>query len=158
MMDMSSDLPTAARSAWHTRRSEAMRPTGLVMAPWSVPSNASGTSRRPLLTIDKARAHPGGFLSFGSKLKVLGGRRRSRCSHHAIHGAGRSAGAATVRGRSDLPIPSFASRTPLVDCPGGSGRTGHVLAGWLLHDREMEAEDAIATVRGQGFDATEAVR
>ncbi|MBI4201796.1 MAG: dual specificity protein phosphatase family protein [Chloroflexi bacterium] len=35
----------------------------------------------------------------------------------------------------------------VVHCSGGSGRTGHVLAAWLVYRYDMEAGDAIETIR-----------
>jgi protein-tyrosine phosphatase len=35
----------------------------------------------------------------------------------------------------------------VVHCSAGSGRTGHVLAAWLVHHYDMSAEDALRTVR-----------
>lgn len=42
-----------------------------------------------------------------------------------------------------------------VHCAGGIGRTGHVLAAWLVHARGMSNEAAIATVKQAGRNARE---
>jgi protein-tyrosine phosphatase len=44
----------------------------------------------------------------------------------------------------------------VVHCSGGIGRTGHVLAGWLVHDRGMTNEQAINAVMGLGRNPYEA--
>lgn len=46
----------------------------------------------------------------------------------------------------------------VVHCAGGIGRTGHVLAAWLVAERNMIPVEAIAAVAGVGRDAYEAVR
>ena len=38
----------------------------------------------------------------------------------------------------------------VVHCSGGSGRTGQVLAGWLVHSRGLDPEDALQAVRETG--------
>ena len=38
----------------------------------------------------------------------------------------------------------------VVHCSGGSGRTGQVLAGWLVHSRGLDPEDALQAVRKTG--------
>ena len=43
----------------------------------------------------------------------------------------------------------------VVHCSGGIGRTGHVLAAWLVSCRGMSNEEAIATVKRQGRNARE---
>jgi len=43
-----------------------------------------------------------------------------------------------------------ASERVVVHCSAGSGRTGHVLALWLAHDRGCSVEDAVAEVRRMG--------
>jgi len=43
-----------------------------------------------------------------------------------------------------------ASERVVVHCSAGSGRTGHVLALWLAHDRGCSIEDAVAEVRRMG--------
>lgn len=43
----------------------------------------------------------------------------------------------------------------VVHCSGGVGRTGHVLAAWLVSYRGMSNEEAIATVKRQGRNARE---
>lgn len=43
----------------------------------------------------------------------------------------------------------------VVHCSGGVGRTGHVLAAWLVSCRGMSNEEAIAAVKKQGRNARE---
>src|SRR5947209_8201495 len=43
----------------------------------------------------------------------------------------------------------------VVQCSGGVGRTGHVLAAWLVSCRGMSNEEAIAAVKKQGRNARE---
>jgi protein-tyrosine phosphatase len=43
----------------------------------------------------------------------------------------------------------------VVHCSGGVGRTGHVLAAWLVSYRGMSNEEAIAVVKKQGRNARE---
>lgn len=43
----------------------------------------------------------------------------------------------------------------VVHCSGGVGRTGHVLAAWLVSHRSMSNEEAIAAVSRQGRNARE---
>jgi protein-tyrosine phosphatase len=45
----------------------------------------------------------------------------------------------------------------IVHCSGGIGRTGHVLAAWLVSGRGMTTKDAIAAVRRTGKNPYEAV-
>ncbi len=45
----------------------------------------------------------------------------------------------------------------VVHCAAGLGRTGHVLAAWLVHGRGMEPETAIQNVRLMGRKPAEAV-
>ena len=45
----------------------------------------------------------------------------------------------------------------LVHCSGGSGRTGHVLAAWLVYGRNYEPLEAIEEVKKQGRNPLEAV-
>ena len=45
----------------------------------------------------------------------------------------------------------------VVHCLAGIGRTGHVLAAWLVHGREYEPIDAIETVERMGRSPAEAV-
>lgn len=44
----------------------------------------------------------------------------------------------------------------LVHCSGGIGRTGHVLAAWLVHGRGLSAQDAITLVKKTGKNPREA--
>ena len=46
----------------------------------------------------------------------------------------------------------------VVHCSGGIGRTGHVLAAWLVRHRGLSVDDAIAGVVSTGRDPREAVR
>lgn len=46
----------------------------------------------------------------------------------------------------------------VVHCSGGLGRTGHVLAAWLIFGRGFSIEDALSTVERTGRDPYEAVR
>jgi len=43
----------------------------------------------------------------------------------------------------------------VIHCSGGVGRTGHVLAAWLVSGRGMSNEEAIAAVKRQGRNACE---
>ncbi len=53
---------------------------------------------------------------------------------------------------------SSVSRTPVVvHCSGGSGRTGHVLAAWLVYGRGFSVDDALDAVRQMGRNPLEAV-
>lgn len=45
----------------------------------------------------------------------------------------------------------------VVHCSGGSGRTGHVLAAWLVRHRGLSADEALAAVRETGRNPREAV-
>ncbi len=45
----------------------------------------------------------------------------------------------------------------VVHCSGGIGRTGHVLAAWLVHRHGLSVEEAISTVRRMGREPCEAV-
>ena len=45
----------------------------------------------------------------------------------------------------------------VVHCSGGSGRTGHVLAAWLVYGRGFEVEDALSEVNKRERDPREAV-
>ena len=45
----------------------------------------------------------------------------------------------------------------VVHCAGGSGRSGHVLAAWLVRSRGLEPHEALATVRRTGRNPYEAV-
>jgi len=46
----------------------------------------------------------------------------------------------------------------VVHCLAGIGRTGQVLAAWLVYNRDYGPERAIETVRSNGRDPTDAVR
>jgi protein-tyrosine phosphatase len=46
----------------------------------------------------------------------------------------------------------------VVHCLAGIGRTGQVLAAWLVHARDCEPNDAVTTVRQSGREPAEAVR
>lgn len=45
----------------------------------------------------------------------------------------------------------------VVHCSGGSGRTGHVLAAWLVRHRGLDADTALSEVRSTGRNPKEAV-
>lgn len=45
----------------------------------------------------------------------------------------------------------------VVHCSGGSGRTGHVLAAWLVRQRGLSVDEAVDAVRGTGRNPCEAV-
>ena len=45
----------------------------------------------------------------------------------------------------------------LVHCSGGLGRTGHVLAAWLVNGRKYEPKEALREVRRQGRTPCESV-
>jgi protein-tyrosine phosphatase len=45
----------------------------------------------------------------------------------------------------------------VVHCSGGSGRTGHVLAAWLVRHRGLSAEAALSAVQSTGRNPREAV-
>lgn len=45
----------------------------------------------------------------------------------------------------------------VVHCSGGSGRTGHVLAAWLVRHRGLDVETALSQVRSTGRNPKEAV-
>lgn len=45
----------------------------------------------------------------------------------------------------------------VVHCSGGSGRTGHVLAAWLVRHRGLSVDDALAAVEATGRNPREAV-
>jgi protein-tyrosine phosphatase len=44
-----------------------------------------------------------------------------------------------------------------VHCSGGSGRTGHILAAWLVHHRGLSVDDALDAVISTGRNPWEAV-
>ncbi len=46
----------------------------------------------------------------------------------------------------------------VVHCSGGSGRTGHVLAAWLVRHRGLSVDDALAAVLASGRNPWEAVQ
>jgi protein-tyrosine phosphatase len=45
----------------------------------------------------------------------------------------------------------------VVHCSGGSGRTGHVLAAWLVRHRGLDVDTALSEVRATNRNPTEAV-
>lgn len=45
----------------------------------------------------------------------------------------------------------------VVHCSGGIGRTGHILAAWLVHGRRFEVADALSEVKETGRNPFEAV-
>ena len=46
----------------------------------------------------------------------------------------------------------------VVHCSGGSGRTGHVLAAWLVRQRGLSVEEALAAVAATGRNPLEAIQ
>lgn len=51
-----------------------------------------------------------------------------------------------------------ARRKVVVHCSGGSGRTGHVLAAWLVHHHKLDVSSAISAVEGACRNPCEAVQ
>ncbi|MBN1968853.1 MAG: dual specificity protein phosphatase family protein [Candidatus Delongbacteria bacterium] len=45
----------------------------------------------------------------------------------------------------------------VIHCAGGIGRTGHILAAWLVHGRDFTIDDAIESVIKSGRDPLEAI-
>jgi protein-tyrosine phosphatase len=45
----------------------------------------------------------------------------------------------------------------VVHCDGGNGRTGHILAAWLVHGRNYEAKEALDMVIRMERDPIEAI-
>jgi protein-tyrosine phosphatase len=45
----------------------------------------------------------------------------------------------------------------VVHCAGGIGRTGHILAAWLVHGRQFEVEQALSEVKAMDRNPYEAV-
>lgn len=50
----------------------------------------------------------------------------------------------------------FESEKVVVHCGGGIGRTGHVLAAWLVHSRAISNREAIAAIKKTGRNPYEA--
>lgn len=51
----------------------------------------------------------------------------------------------------------FRQERVVVHCAGGLGRTGHVLAAWLVHGRRYGVEQALAEVKNMGRNPYEAI-
>lgn len=54
-------------------------------------------------------------------------------------------------------LESVNNKPAVVHCAGGNGRTGHVLAGWLVYGRGFGAQQALNTVKELGRNPYEAI-